>query len=396
MQAKSVNFSRLIHYTTITAICLCLCLLSSTVVRAQKTPSIFKTEDRDKGRSLSATNMAYINELEAEYRRLESSDSEKAKVIRNKLIFIAVEQIDTEFNNYRRKSRKRNELLQFILDFLEIGAATAIAVTNGERAKEVIAEALTGFKGARASFNKNFKLLEFQILFNKMVTNRSQRLSAIYENLNADVDSYPWERARTELRDYFYAGTIDDALNSLSIDTGAEASDSQAALEAVKVRAGIVGEPTQAEVDESKTNFSKIRDILKVGLVAERDLNAERQKAEANQDKAKITQLETTRKNVLDDLRTLFDLIEADTKLKPLLDMIPEEFSKDNPSLKPRFEAALNRLKNNTSDVSLSDYDLILPKLNSLIVASLSKDPALAGRLNTILSSSKTLKTPTP
>jgi hypothetical protein len=392
MKAQSSGSRYFIRYTTATIFGLCLCLLSSSLVQAQKTPPIFKNDDK-RNISTSATNMTYVSGLVA---IAGGTDKEAAKIARNKLIFIGVEQVDTEFNNYRKKSRKRNELLQFLFDFLEIGASTAIAITGGERVKEVIAEALTGFKGARTSFNKNFKLLELQILFNKMVAKRSQRLSAIYEKLNESVDSYPWERARVELRDYFFAGTIDEAVSSLNVDTGAEASSRQAELEAVKERAGIVGEPTPAERVESGDNFTKIRAILRVGLPAERDLNAEIQKPEANQDKAKITQLTATRQGVLDDLRTIFDLIQADPKLKPLLDRIPDEFSRDNPSLKPRFEAALDRIKENKADVSIADYDLILPKLSNLITASLAKDPSLAGHLGTILATSKTLKNQTP
>lgn len=389
MQAKNTGARSFIRCIAVAIVCLCLCWLSSTIVQAQKTPTIFKTEGGNKDSSTSASNMDYINRLEQE---AAGADREKAKIARNKLIFIGVEQIDAEFNNYRKKSRKRNELLQFLFDFLEIGASTAIAITNGERVKEVIAEALTGFKATRTSANKNFKLLEMQILFNKMVSKRSQRLSAIYEKLNEEVISFPWERARIELRNYFFDGTIDEAVSSLNIDTGSEANDAQAELEAVKVRAGIVGEPTIQERQESKTNFDMIDAILTVGLPAERDLKAELEKPEAEQNTTKISQLTATRNDVLADLRTIFDLIEADAKLEPLLDRMPEEFSRDNPSLKPRFEAALNRLKENAADVSMSDYDLILPKLNHLIVGSLSKDPSLAGRLRTILATSRTLK----
>lgn len=394
MLAKSLGFRGLIHFTTLAVISLCLCLLSSINVRAQKTPSIFKTESGNKSNSTSATNMDYINALEGQYKQLEASnndaDREKAKVIRNKLIFIGVEQVDTEFNNYRKKSRKRSDLLQFIFDFLEVGASTAIAIVNGERAKEVIAEALTGFKGARTSFTRNFRLLETQILFNKMVSNRSQRLTAIYDKLNDPVLSYPWERARSELRDYFFAGTIDDALNSLSIDTGSEANTSQANLEQMKRTAGIVGEPTQAQRDESTSNFQKIRGISRIGLPAERDLTAERQKPEDSQDKDKIEQLTQTRQAVLDDLRGIFDAIEADTKLKPLVDRIPEAFGNDQ-----RIMDALSRIREKR-DPSVNDYDMVLTKLNGVITEELPQDPTLAGRLGRILSTSKTLKGNSP
>lgn len=388
MHAKSSGFRPAKGRAAATVLLLCASLLGGPVARAQKQPPIFKG---DGGRT-SATNMTYVHQLEADYISHEPANDEAAKLIRNRLIYVGVEQIDTYFNDYRRKSRKRNELLQFLFDFLEIGASTAIAITNGERAKEVIAEALTGFKGGRTSFTKTFRLLETQILFNKMVANRSQRLSAIYEKLNEDVRAYPWERARSDLKNYLYAGTIDDALNSLSIDTGADAQDAEEELAAIKERAGVVGAPTEGQRVESRNNFGKIRDILRVGVVADRALTAERQKPAANQDSAKIAQLEATKKGVLDDLGALFDVIEADDKLKPLLDRIPEEFSKDNPALRPRFEAALGRLRG--GDATLDDYSDILPRLSNLVADELPKDPTLGGRLNTILAASTTLKAP--
>lgn len=390
MKAPSSGSRYLIRSTTTTIFCLCLCLLSSSLVQAQKAPPIFKNDDKQ-NISTSATNMTYVNGLVA---IAGGADKEAAKIARNKLIFIGVEQVDTEFNNYRKKSRKRNELLQFLFDFLEIGASTAIAITGGERVKEVIAEALTGFKGARTSFNKNFKLLELQILFNKMVAKRSQRLSAIYEKLNDPVLSYPWERARVELRDYFFAGTIDEALSSLNVDTGAEASIRQKELEDIKERAGIVGAPTEAEIKESKTNFELVNDIIKVGDDARKAIKAERDKPLAAQNGDEIKRQAAIQQGVMDDLRELFQLIQADAKLNPLLDEVPKAAGNDADDIR-ELEAALDRLRRN-KDATLEDYSSILLGLNGVISDSLRKDPSLAGRLKTILSTSKTKKRATP
>jgi hypothetical protein len=331
--------------------------------------------------------MSYINELEAAAK----GSGDAAKIARNKLIFIGVEQVDTEFNNYRKKSRKRNDLLQFIFDFLEVGATTAIAITNGERAKEVIAEALNGFKGGRTSFTKTFRLLEAQILFNKMVSNRSKRLSAIYGKLNDDVTSYPWERARSELRDYFYAGTIDDALSGLSIDTGAEANAEQKNLEEVKKLAGIVGAPSPEEVEVSKRNFEQVRTIMEVGFAAEKAVNDEKAKPAADQVQATIDAQNAKKKTVLDDLRSLFDLINANTKLKALLNRIPEEFSQGDDAERIKLEGQLNRIRENKNP-TLDDYDSILLKLSDLTSSAVTRDPSMAADLNTILAASKTLK----
>jgi hypothetical protein len=237
---KKTFFSSLLSLTTPIVLSLCVGLLSASLVQAQKTPKIFTTEQAN---STAATNMTYVNSLESQY---QTATGEQKKLLRNRLIYIGVEQIDTEFNAFRRNTRKRNDLLQFLFDFLEIGVSTTIGVINGERAKTVLAEALTGFKGVRTSVNKNFRLMETQILFNKMVANRAKRLQLVYAKLNDDVGSYPWERSRSELKDYFYAGTTDDALNTLSIDTGAEASEETVKVERLKTK-------TLAELESAKS-----------------------------------------------------------------------------------------------------------------------------------------------
>ena len=262
---------------------------------------------------------------------------------------------------------------------------------GGSRSKTLVGEGLSLFQGSRSAFNKDFRFLERQILFDKMVANRSDKLTAIYAKLNQNTLEYPWEQARSELRDYFFAGTIDEALSSLSRDTGAEAQTAEATLTEAKRAAGIVGAPTIDAVNESKANFALVRSITKVGISADRGLTEERKKAAAAQDKTKIAEMEKTKKDVLDDWRALFDVIQADTKLKPLLDQIPRVYSEGDPQQKQNLEDMLTRVKENKNP-SLTDYDSIALKLSDLISESLSTDPSLAGRLKTILSTAKTLK----
>jgi hypothetical protein len=241
MKNKTMRFRTSAPLTSAIVVCLSVCLLSSSIVQAQKPPSIFKT---DQAGSTSAMNKAYVNSLETAYTN--AATPEEKKLVRNRLIFVGVEQIDAVFNDYRKKSRKRNDLLQFLFDFLEIGISTTIGVINGERAKSVLGEVLTGFKGTSTAANKNFHLLEAQILFNKMVTNRAKTLGIIYQKLNEDAVSYPWERARTDLRNYFFAGTFDDALSSLNIDTGAEASEATKTIQELTIK-------TTADVEKAHT-----------------------------------------------------------------------------------------------------------------------------------------------
>jgi len=218
---------------------LCVIQFTAGSVQAQKQPPLLKGEaEAEKG---------YVQNLLNQY---QSGDPDQAKLARNKLIYTGVEQIDVVFNQYRKNSRKRNDLLQFLFDFLEIGMSSTAAVINGERAKTVLNEVLTGFKGTHTAANKDFRLLEAQIVFNKMVANRAKVLKGIYDNLNAEVRTYPWEKARTDLRNYFFAGTMDDALSSLNVDTGAEANEAVKAKDDAAVELRI---STPAEVKQAQT-----------------------------------------------------------------------------------------------------------------------------------------------
>jgi hypothetical protein len=416
--------------------------VSGGTATAQKTPSIFKTDDKDSAVSTSASNMQYIIELERRYKAAEGDEAtagsrETAKRLRNKLIYISVEQIDEVFQGYRRKSRKRTEWVQFLLDFLEVGASTAIAITNGERAKEVIAEALTGFKGGRSSLNKNFKLLETQILFNKMVANRSARLKEIYGKLDEDAISYPWERARSELRTYLYAGTIDDALNSLSIETGNEASDQQRQLEDVKRAAGVLGAPTAAEIADSTANARALDPILEAyddadtkaeaadkaiadadkaiadadKAIADADKKISDENAGTNPDQAVITAAtdaktkataartkatadratavtdkaaaEKTMETNLAKLKGIYQGVTDDPALAPLIDKVPAEYGGDSPDLKAKLEEAIARLKEKRG--TFEDYALIVPKIAGVAVRNITREPTLNERFKTVL-----------
>ena len=154
---------------------------------------------------------------------------------RNRLIDLTVAHIDFNFHNYQKKTRKRRAFFATLLDILEIGASTAISITNGERAKSLIAEGLGGLQLSRASIDKNFSLKETQILFNKMVAKRAQVRGNILRQQVQDVDRYSWETALIDLLAYYHAGTFDGAVESLSIDTGAEAAAETAKVERLEI-----------------------------------------------------------------------------------------------------------------------------------------------------------------
>lgn len=100
--------------------------------------------------------------------RTDAGGTLKAKDARNELIKYVQGRVDRFYEERTNKKRFNRALLQTILEVLEIGAVTTIGIINGERAKDVLAIALTGFQANRTTLNKNFDLLQTRIIVNKM------------------------------------------------------------------------------------------------------------------------------------------------------------------------------------------------------------------------------------
>lgn len=234
MRVETFGTGRAFLYACVLGLLLLMTAGPAPRVRAQKLPPILQTGSGDP----SAFNLDDIRRLKADYdAKSVSADAatrEEARQLRNRLIGIGRDQVDAMFYAELRSDRRRIRLVQFILDFLEIGAATAIGITNGERAKTVISEGLGALQASRTSLNRNFRLLERQVIINKMEADRAGILTGILGQRNADVGLYSWEDARADLRNYRNAGTLDGALASLSASVGNERLEAEAKLREVK------------------------------------------------------------------------------------------------------------------------------------------------------------------
>ncbi|HYV24810.1 MAG TPA: hypothetical protein VE969_06190, partial [Pyrinomonadaceae bacterium] len=227
MKVENIRGKRLIG----PALVLVVILFGQAIsVKGQKLPPILDTGST----APSAFDVQELQNIMKTYRdnvdKTGETNQAAAKLARNRLIGIGREQIDAMFNGYIKKDRKKRALIQFVLDFLEIGAATAIGISNGERAKSVISEGLGALQATRTSLNKNFQLLERQILINKMAADRATILTGIYAKRDQDAIQYPWEDARADLRTYRDAGTIDGALINLSSQVGQQKEVAEAEL----------------------------------------------------------------------------------------------------------------------------------------------------------------------
>ena len=237
---------------TIVGLVIFICLGSVVPTIAQKKPAALEPNT-----SLSPNNKDYYAEVAAAYKADVGPGGNAAQAVidRNRLIYLAIDQMDLNFYDFQKNTRKKRALFQTVLDILEIGASTAISITNGTRAKTLIAEGLGAVQASRTSINKNFALKDTQILFNKMVSKRADILGAILTKRSQDVDQYPFESALIDLIAYYRAGTFDGALENLNIDTGAEADEATKRVENIKIA-------TQAQLDASIVLRATLADLF--------------------------------------------------------------------------------------------------------------------------------------
>src|SRR5882724_3695543 len=353
-----------------------ICLTLCTSAKAQNTPPILKEKES------SAFNPDQIKALRD---RANAGNTEDAKWARNRLIAITVEQIDTAFKDYRKKDRKNSDRLQFLFDFLEIGASSAISIVGGARPKALIGEALSLFQGSRSAFNKDFRFLERKILFDKMVASRAEKLTAIYEKFDKSVMEYPWEQARSELNGYFYAGTIDEALNTLSHETGKQATDAEEQLARAKREAGIRGPVSPAVLIADQAFDAVIKPILAANEAAKKKIEDENAKPAGQPNQATIDSAKADQQKLLDKMKAIFKDVNDSSILEPLL----PEISKSSPgrtlseALTQKIERSLSNAKANNA--TFEDYQLVLGNLRRVVVEMVDNDTRPNNELHRIL-----------
>jgi hypothetical protein len=155
---------------------------------------------------------------------------------RNEMIDLLRGQIDTYYKLRKDGRKAKIRWLQSILDFLEIGGSAAIGIMNGARDKTITGIAIGVLQGTRTSVNRNFEILQTQVLINKMNANRAEIFTEIARNKTLKPSDYSWYAAKNDLRRYLFAGTFNNALDSLVNETGADVTAAENTLRIVEAR----------------------------------------------------------------------------------------------------------------------------------------------------------------
>lgn len=216
----------------------------------------------DKPSALSALIQIQLEKFTADETTYDAAyiggDLDKAQRMRNRIVDRLKNMIDSNYQEFELLLARRRSNENILFDMTELGASLAATITNGARAKTIIAAALTGFKGARKSIDQNvFRERTTEAIISKMREARAEIETQLYERMDAPVTIYSLERAYGHLIKYFFAGTLQNGLQKLGQDAGQDAvvaEENAAAAEDLRVA-------TEPELKTAKSLRSKLREL---------------------------------------------------------------------------------------------------------------------------------------
>lgn len=160
---------------------------------------------------------------------IEAKDFTTAKIKRDELIFRLKRNIDANYADFEHDIYVGKASSNILFDITELGASAAIGITNGERAKTIIGTALTAFKGGRKSIDVNFfREQTTESLIQTMRASRSTIETKINLGLQNGVQNYNLEESLGDLINYFFAGSLANALVELSKTASRKAEEEKA------------------------------------------------------------------------------------------------------------------------------------------------------------------------
>lgn len=188
-----------------------------------------------------------------------SGQTNQARIIRDEVVHRLKRVIDKNYFDFESQLFNRRATSNVLFDITELGAAAATNITNGERAKNIIAVALTAFKGGRKSIDDNFfRQQTIEIIITKMQASRARIATSMTQKLtNLPPENYSLDEALGDLIEYFYAGSLQRALQEVSQDVGQDATEAKAQarqLDEIRVASEI-------EFDKSKQIRQKITQL---------------------------------------------------------------------------------------------------------------------------------------
>lgn len=161
--------------------------------------------------------------------------SGEAETIRNRVIYGLMADIEYNYRAYEGNLFIDSGKFNVGSDILELGLATAGTLAGANYTKTLLSTILSASAGARLSVGKNFfREKAVEAVINGMQARRNRVESIILAQLAKPVKEYPLEMGIKDVREFFFAGTLEGGLTEMSQQSASTAHTNQTILDKLK------------------------------------------------------------------------------------------------------------------------------------------------------------------
>lgn len=158
------------------------------------------------------------------------ADAKKARRLREKMAYGILGEIDLEFGEFVNRFHIGRGNAKIGADAAQLGLAAATTLGQGARTKNILSAILTATTGARLSVDKNyFREKSTEAIIAQMDATRNRVRTIIVKRLSDDA--YTWYAARSDVIEYFFAGTLQRGLQGIHMAAATEVRQSRDDLE---------------------------------------------------------------------------------------------------------------------------------------------------------------------
>ncbi len=150
---------------------------------------------------------------------------------RNRFISGRLVQLDLQYLKFIRTLTSDKQQLDAATDIANMTLNLAGTLVGGARAKTNLAATAAGIGGAKTTVDKDFYYEKsIEALVATMNAKRKDVLVTILTGLGSPIDKYPFERALTDLHQYYLAGTLNGAIQFINVQAAQSETNSNKAL----------------------------------------------------------------------------------------------------------------------------------------------------------------------
>ncbi|NTW54438.1 MAG: hypothetical protein HGB15_06725 [Chlorobaculum sp.] len=152
------------------------------------------------------------------------SDSDKKKIIRNKIMYELMFVIDDNYNDFEERLRSNAAIKSAWAEIVSQALSTTGAIIPAGNATRVLAAVDTGWKGSNKAFDQHIlagKMMDS--IIKSMRASRDQEAAKIFKNMEAGVETYPLAAGLKDLGKYKRQGSLDTAMTFIAEEVGIKA-----------------------------------------------------------------------------------------------------------------------------------------------------------------------------